>query len=582
MKPIFKTLSPSPRRAGCSERLRRGRPLENVLGWPATSVCLGVICALANEVGCGAGGGAPATSSDVDGGISSSSPIAADAGDPIDAASAGDSAAAAADSPASDAEGGTGPIPLPDGVYVAPTGADMAPGTPGSPVKTIAAGLKLAMAAGKPVFLCANTTYAEAANITSAIAIDGSRDCTNGWASTTSYATVAPATGVPFTINAGKASVALSYLHMVAADNYDLGMSVIGLFAIASTNVALNNCEISAGNAGDGLTPKPPVAQTEPAPGGANATPTAPTECVNGNNTGFCAVVYPGASSSYGSCYGQGGAGGNGGNAEVGSPAQSGQSGLPSGVGGQGGAAAWNQPGKGAGLPGSAGTTGAAGSPATSGFGDVSSLAYKPTNSGTAGGIGGPGGGGGGGAGGYSGTWGDPSLCGIDFLGAGGGEGGYGGCGGQGAPGGGGGGASIALLSIASPLSLTDVILDTAAGGRGGNSAPGATGEPGGQGGAGALGSHPSFTNDCLAGNQGGNSDSGGPGGVGGKGGPGGPGGGGPSVGLVATGVAPALKNVSYNLGTGGAGGKALVGKDGAPGVTSDTWFVGIPDAGTP
>ncbi len=504
--------------------------------------------------------------------------IQGDAGPPF-AAPTPNEAGALVDGGSDDGGEDSSPPALPAGAYVAPNGDDTAAGSPSAPFKSAAVGLAAAIKANVPLYLCTGNTYAENLVIKSGVSIDGSRDCTQGWAPTTNTASIAPGTGVPITIQAGKAAVAISYVHAIAADDYTAGASVLGLVAIASGNVAINNAEISAGNAGDGQTPSAPAAVTTPAPNGANGETCIPTEC--SNDLGFCSIVYTGGSSSDGSCYGQGGAGGNGGNQPLGDSPQSGQPGLPAGIGGAGGAAAWIYPGKGAGLPGGPGTEGSAGSPATSGFGSVSSTTYVASNAGTAGSAGGPGGGGGGGAGGYSGTWGDPSLCNEDFLGAGGGQGGYGGCGGQAAAGGGGGGASIAVLSIGSALALTDVILDTASGGRGGNSAPGAAGQPGGQGGLGGTGSVVTApTTGCL-GQPGGNADNGGPGGVGGKGGPSGPGGGGPSIGLVATNVAPTLTTVSFNIGGGGEGGKAITGNDGAPGVTGDTYFIGIADAGS-
>jgi hypothetical protein len=524
-------------------------------------VCLGLLIALANSVACG-------SSAHQATGSTHSPLMDASAPSPVIAVGDDDDASAFAEDAAApeggDAEGTS--VLDPSAIYVAPTGSDTAVGSPTAPLATVKAGIALATARKKTLYLCA-ATYAESVTITSQISIDGGVDCTNGWAWTTNSATLAPQSGIPLTINAGSAPVQIAHVAAKAADNYSPSASSIAAFVSKSTTVVLEYVQLTAGNAGDGQVPVTPSSVTTAAPTGAAGTSLSEFGCSAGAlPVGNCGLVATGGRAQYGGCYGVGGNGGVGGNAAVGFAAGPGNTGVPVIYGGAGGKAVSIYPGPGQGLPGGAGSDGTEGAPPTSGIGAVTAVGYTASNAGSSGSQGQPGGGGGGGAGGYSGTMGE--LCETSFLGGGGGQGGFGGCGGAPAPGGGAGGASIALLTFDSAVQVIDAILNTAAGGNGSNSVAGAAGQPGGSPGAGGEGSHAVGYPSCTNSSTSGNADTGGPGGRGGKGGAGGPGGGGPSIGILAVNGSPQISTATYNTGSGGAGGKAVTGPDGADGQT--------------
>lgn len=161
----------------------------------------------------------------------------------------------------------------------------------------------------------------------------------------------------------------------------------------------------------------------------------------------------------------------------------------------------------------------------------------------------GQGGGGGGGAPGWiisaAGAYGNPnrSLGGTGFFrSARGGSGGSGGCAGMAGMPGGGGGASVAALTIDAQVRFERVALEPAKGGRAGSGTLGSLGLPGGSGGPGGIGA-----------------GAGGDGGRGGPGGSSGHGAAGPSIALVWKGVRPS-QDASCELrqGTGGDGRAAL------------------------
>ncbi|HWL89560.1 MAG TPA: hypothetical protein VNO21_27335, partial [Polyangiaceae bacterium] len=175
------------------------------------------------------------------------------------------------DAGASDPHDGSSPSspPPPDGVFVSPTGADMAAGTSTAPLKTIAAGIAKAAPKNKTVILC-STRYAEAVVVHAGVTIRGGYDCQRGWAPTSDRATIAPAQGIPLTVSGASTAVRLSYLALTAPDGVNASDSSVALFAANSADVAIDHVELQAGNGANGETPTSPPAVLEQAPNGDN------------------------------------------------------------------------------------------------------------------------------------------------------------------------------------------------------------------------------------------------------------------------------------------------------------------------
>lgn len=435
-------------------------------------------------------------------------------------------------------------------------------------MKTIAKAVSLAAAAKKYVIV-ANGTYADAIAIdTVAVSIYGGYE-PHGWQRINDRASVSPGTGVPLTIRNVADPIVIDRLALKAPDANDPGASSYAAIVTGAKGVTLKHVALTAGRGADGLTPIAPPATAQAAAGGADGASLLTTTCDRSlpmaqRQAGCGAIARGGSDGAIGG--GAGGWGGAGWNHEVAQAyGHDGAPGSPTGFGGAGAT------GSGDGAPGIDGLHGTAGARATQGFGSVVKDGYVASNAGTAGTAGLLGGSGGGGAGGFSAC--SPRDCSTTnfyFVGGGGGQGGYGGAGGAGADGAGGGGASIGLFVFASNVTVSSSEITTTEGGRGGNAVLGADGQPGGGAGHGGTGTSAEGTGY-----------NGGMGGRGGRGGPGGPGGGGPSIGVLVSGVAPVKQGVTVNVGAGGKGGKGTPGVlDGADGVAEELHVTGASDAG--
>ncbi|HEX8793197.1 MAG TPA: hypothetical protein VF765_19775 [Polyangiaceae bacterium] len=453
--------------------------------------------------------------------------------------------------------GGTGFTGDPNGVFVATTGSDTAPGTMAKPVLSIGKGVELAQAAHKDVYVC-NGTYSENVVIdTKPVNVHGGYDCTKGWAKVDDKPTVAPSSGVPLTIRNVPASMTIERLQLQAADASTDGGSSIAAIASSSSDVAFSAVVFQAGAGASGAQGTSPQPNTSPARGGVAGSPVPGPLCPENDKTGVCGQVALGGFvfGANPGCNTIGGPGGSGANLEIG------YAGTKPGAG-SGGA---GQDPDGNGLDGLNGGNGKNGTTATAAYGSFTASGYVASNAGSDGENGQPGASGGGGAGGGSdyaniqGFYG----CTYIYIGAGGGEGGWGGCGGTAGGGGGGGGASIGLLAYQSAVSVTGCQANTSTGGDGGSPGKGAFGQLGGPGAGGGTGnSGGGNSSACFSSGPLGNARNGGMGGRGGVGGNGGAGGGGPSIGIVVVGASqPDTTTVDFNVGTGGQGGQSFSGR---------------------
>jgi len=443
-------------------------------------------------------------------------------------------------------------------IFVAPMGSDAAAGSMDKPVKTIGHAMEVAVAAKKSIYVC-NGSYAERIALqTSAVSLYGGYDCAAGWRRTTDRAVIAPTQGRALTIQSVTGPVQIDRLSFVAPDAAQNGESSVAVWVADSSALKFTNDRFQAGNAGDGQPGAPVAADTAP-PSKAEDGVSVLAPCGRWITT---CQAGTGGHASAGACS-TGGPGGVGGDARRTPNWQpsGGGAGTPDGAPG-------GPPGF-AGVVGSPGAAGAVGIRAASGFGFLSGNGYEATNAGGAGGQGSIGHPGGGGAGGNT-FWNGGNYD-SAYVGAGGGQGGHGGCGGQGGKGGSGGGASIALVLYRSSATLSWCALKTASGGAGGAPSYGAAGQPGGQPGAGGSAPGCGALPGC-------NGYSGGAGARGGPGGAGGPGGGGPSIGIVAVGGAPEQDALTFEIGSGGIGGRG-VGSDGPVGMSSATLLIDA-DAG--
>ena len=415
------------------------------------------------------------------------------------------------------------------GVFVSPTGTSNGAGTKASPLKSIDAGITLAVTqdggAAKRVYVCAGT-YDETITVGAdrdKVSVYGGFEC-NDWAYTGALATLAPSTqGVALTLTALTSALfadveidAQSAPQTPPDAGSASGASSIAVVASGSTGVEFRRTKIVAGNG-------------QPGAAGVLAGYTFPSAAdLQGNDADGGAggaakiVTCPGGLTT---------TGGKGGD----SPAGSGDPGLPALGGGAGGTSTQcvsntgNVNGGPGGSPVSAQNGAGAASPGT-----IASVAWAP-GAGTAGAGGAPGqGGGGGGA----------------VSPGGGGGGGAGGCGGAGGGGGGGGGASVAVLCITSEVTVTNATLVSGTAGNGGVGVSGQAGES--QVGTGGFQDH---TGGCP----------GGRGGTGGAGGAGGGGAGGVSTGILYKGNAPTVDTATTSKFTQGMAGTK--GSGGVPGT---------------
>lgn len=460
-------------------------------------------------------------------------------------------------------------------IFVAPTGADGAPGTMDAPLKSIGEAVTKAAKDKKEVYVC-NATYAEALRLDGvAVSVFGGYDCKDGWRRIADRAVLAPGSGVALSIQHVIDPVVVDRIDARAVDATDAGGTSMAAIVTDSAKVTIKNDVFTAGMGGHGKDGDPGATYSpdRAVDGAAGETLTRvdcnrymsplPADCARGGAGGVTDLPD--------SCMNPGGIGGTGGY-KVFTKQTAGSQGWPTGLGGAVSGIALD------GLPGKDGSIGSPGMPAKSGFGAIVGDTYVATNAGSAGTDGTSGGGGSGGSGGETGSIGGDTSPNY-FDGGGGGEGGWGGCGGHAGNGAGGGGASIALLLRDSSVTIAHTTLNTASGGGGGNAGRGGVGQLGGLPGRGGVGT--AGTSYWGTGNFGGK------GGKGGDGGPGGAGGGGPSIGLlVVHGDAPSSSDLTVNVGAGGKGGHGLLSGDGADGEVHETWNLTAPvgggsDAGT-
>ena len=349
-------------------------------------------------------------------------------------------------------------------VFVAPAGSDGSAGTMSAPVRTIAKAMELAVAGGKAVYVCNGTYEERVAILGDAVSIFGGYDCARDWERIADHAVIAPAEGVPLTVQAVEDTVVLERLAFRANSTAAPAQSSIAAVIRSSASVRLSRVELTAGDAGDGV-----AAELVPAPtwgeatAGASALSTYGADncttyaCSTYQPTGACGTVPSGAQGIANFCPDgsqiRGGNGGSGANARFFYGAwltgpYDGSAGIPESgaLNGFGGANA---------EPGRAGGD----------FGHIESGRYIADNSGADGSWGAPGQSGTGGIGGQSYCSADGDITFRLILGGGGGQGGYGGCGGPGGKGGGAGGASIALISEDSSVELVWSRVITGSGG---------------------------------------------------------------------------------------------------------------------
>ncbi len=440
-------------------------------------------------------------------------------------------------------------------IFVAPSGDDAAAGTIDAPVASFLKAVELAVSQDKAIYVC-NATYAEALHIDQSVSVYGGYDCSNGWQRKNERPWAAPPKGNALVIEDVDGPVEIERMGFRSADANELGGSSVAARIVRAFEVRLSRDAFEAGNGANGQ----PGAQVShvvgPAPDGEAGESLPATTCKVHDLEGVCLSSGKGGNTTFlGDVCTQGGHGGDGGNAVLKIPQGAGQQGFPDGA--PGGTDSRE------GIPGGPGGPGVVGVASQDGVGSLDQDEYVPSNSGGKGGEGKAGQAGGGGCGGLS-------LCDASndchvsttfCVGGGGGQGGLGGCGGPGGNGGGGGGAAIGLLVVESAVELASCFVTTGDGGMGGAPSAGAAGQRGGNGGPGGTGTEPY----C-------NGFAGGPGGNGGPGGAGGPGGGGPSLGLLVSGLEPrVLPTTVFDIGLGGDGGKGIAGADGANGVSAET-----------
>jgi hypothetical protein len=446
-------------------------------------------------------------------------------------------------------------------IFVSPLGVDTATGAFGAPVKTIAKGVALALAAQKDVYVCQGQ-YAENLTVEGSVSLRvyGGYACAD-WKRSNQRPVVNPAAGVALRVKGVVGEVLIDRIELVAPDATEASGSSVAAWFTSAKRVVLRQVKLQAGRGASGSAGMPAAAVAAPPPAAPKGedSPARSVICYCASAPASCFQPLDFTSMSAG-CDAPGGVraaiyvgrGGEGANHRgcTENPAAQTLMGSP------------GQPGLADdGVIGQVGTPGAPGQ----GIGSFGEEGYVLSNSGLPGGIGHPGKTGRGGKGGDS-VVALSASHGFASHWVPGGRGGYGGfpgCGGLGGGAGTAGGASIALLAWESEVNLEWAWVATRDGGEGGNGAQGAVGQPGGMGGLPGL-------PGAVAGQKGGN---------GGKGGDGGPGGGGPALGIVAVGIAPVLAGVSFEIGRGGLGGKSVANSvvpDAASGISADYWPVNI------
>ena len=448
-------------------------------------------------------------------------------------------------------------------------GLDTNPGTMALPVKTIKAGIGLASAASKDVYV-SKGEYDEEVTMSDGVGVYGGYDASNKWARA---ATSAPsptiikspaATGVLFS-ELSKATE-IQFVSISSADaggqapNGD-GLSSYGvLIANATGLVTVRGCNI---NSGAGSAGAAGAAVTAGAPGGSGGG-------ASGTTPGFGGMGCMGANGGVGGAGIDTAAGGPGGMGQQGTQVPGGGMGAPPGGVGQGGSCSSTNSQNGPAAP-SVTTNGYTGFLGTIGTAGASFGAFDTSGNYLAGfgsdgaSPGTPGGGGGGGGAGSGSGYGTPFTC-TDcnaIASGGGGGGGGGGCGGNPGHGGRGGGGSFGIAASSSQFFVDTTTIVTRDGGQGGNGGQGGGGGAGGPGGPGAGGNSAGGSFPCNTHNSGAGA-AGSAGGAGGPGGAGAGGSGGPSVCVAASGGSQQAPNaVHCTFGAGGTGGNNGMGTTG-------------------
>ncbi len=431
-----------------------------------------------------------------------------------------------------------------DAVYVARSGADNAPGTEGSPMKTISAAVTKAATFTPPYAVFVKSgLYPEPVIMKAGVSVYGGFDDT--WMRSDAVTTEITAPSPAVTFDAIQVSTILDGVTVKSDDATAPGTSSFAVLITGSTMIELRDVDVLPGIGATGLDGNDGGTGAT-AGGGGGGTP----GCEDSG--GLCAGCSRplGGGGGTSSCGRTGGAGGNAGHGDNG-----GSMGA-SGVGGTAGG-----PGGGQGGVGTPGNDGAPGGLGSAGAGGIDAGLFVGStfmaSNGLWGAPGTPGNGGGGGGGGGGGN----DSC--DSYGSSGGGGGAGGCGGGAGTAGSGGGGSFGVVAVDSNVVVKSSTVTSSrggGGGRGGRGGGGGNGGPGGGGGPYGGGGEQ---------DDGGNGAAGGRGGNGGGGGHGGGGGGGPSAAVVCVGSATiAIPQTTLTGGTGGTGGPSM-GMAGADGVTT-------------
>ncbi len=462
-----------------------------------------------------------------------------------------------------------------NGIFVAPNGDDMNPGTKAAPVLTLTEAMnKQSLTSKRDVYL-AQGNYAGPLRILGAqgVNVAGAYHPLTWQRAFANQVTITG--GNPGLEIDGASSVLVQAMRIDAANGDTTNRSSYGGMIKESSTVRLESVEVRAGN---GLAGAPGASQGTASAGNVgtggsegcyNDPRLSPTNVAIACNfdlfLDYCSSAPPGGGGGASSC---GANGGSGGSATRYSPSgtpsgSSGGAGLPSGGSGGQGIPAGVTPSVGTvywGADGASGGAGGNGAGATAGSFTSSGFVLASAQNGIAGTAGRGGGGGGGGAGGLGqplgGLYAGISCYSYGSAGSGGGSGG---CGGIGGGAGGSGGASVAIFLFNSQVSAQSVVL------RSGNGGAGGAGGNGGGGGAGAAGGLSGYASEQGQATRGGG---GGRGGNGGAGGHGGGGAGGSVFGIAKnTGSQWSPTGGSVLLGTPGAGGTSP-GSPGAAGAS--------------
>lgn len=441
------------------------------------------------------------------------------------------------------------------GIFVSPTGTSAGEGTRDKPLSSIAAGIAMAKAAKKRVYVCQGT-YKESLALEDKVSVIGGFECSKVWAaSDAGRSRIESPTSPALRAEDIVTPTTFAGFDVLAPKGTPASPSSIGLIAHNAKSLTIAKSSITASDAADGT---PGVEGKAPDPGtkidGSNGTPSDS----NDNNRKWGGVS--GGTSTCG-----GGAGGHGGEGAVYEcttgchlegtlflcpPSYPSRCTrffplnltTPCGT---------TNPESKTGAVGTNGTDGASASV----IGSLSQAGYEPAN-GTAGSSGHPGEGGSGGT-----AESLPKECrspGTTAYGPGGGAGGCGGV--SGTPGTGGGASIGALLLSSEGMTFDAAVMVAGAGGAGGEGTLGAPPTVGGMPGTSPTGAGP-----------------GQPGGRGGRPGVSGSGAGGPSFGIAYTTGAPTLiHDASAKAGKGGAGGVAR-----SKTFQDMTWSLSASTAGT-